>query len=364
LACRNRELMRDDCSRDRGMNRFIRLLAQMGAWIILVSCGQTATSPPSAPLAEIRIGCGVVNPDASPLWVAEESGFFKKNGIAIDDIVPYRGNAPTIQALVSGDIQFAITSPPEVIETSAAGSGLVMIMSLNSTLNYEFVVQPGLTKSQDLKGKKFGVSGRTGSSMFALRYTLRTYFNLNPEKDVSILFIGNDEDRLAALQTRQTDGTMLNPDVAIKARRIGLVSLVSLWDKGMPYQGQGLVISRDYAGKNRGVVRAFVRSVTEAIAFCKDPKNKEAVKKAMRKYLKTSDADYIDAGYNRMANRILQPVPSVTEEGMKTIIAESKLAKKKGLKVSDVVDNSYVRELEESGFIEGLYKKGKVIGEK
>lgn len=88
----------------------------MGAWTILMSCGQTATPPPAAPLAEIRIGCGVVNPDASPIWVAEESGFFKKNGIAIEDIVPYRGNAPTIQALVSGDIQFAITGPPAVIE--------------------------------------------------------------------------------------------------------------------------------------------------------------------------------------------------------------------------------------------------------
>ena len=98
------------------MNRFILILVQMGAWTILMSCGQTATPPLVTPLAKIRIGCGVVNPDASPVWVAEESGFFKKNGITIEDIVPYRGNTPTIQALVSGDIQFAITSPPAVIE--------------------------------------------------------------------------------------------------------------------------------------------------------------------------------------------------------------------------------------------------------
>lgn len=154
--------------------------------------------------------------------------------------------------------------------------------------------------------------------------------------------------------------SLLRPGESVSS----LWSAYGTWDKDIPYQGLGLVISQHYAGKNREVVRAFVRSVTEAIAFYKDPKNKEAVKKAMVKYLKTSDADYIDAGYNRMANRILQSVPSVTEEGVKTIIAESKLAMKKGLKVSDVVDNSYVRELEESGFIKGLYEKGKVKGEK
>jgi len=324
--------------------------------IILGSCSPTPAPPPNVkPIAQVQIGYAVVSPDASPAWVAQEAGFFEKNGLMVKAMVSYRGGAPTIKALVSGDIQFAIAGAAGMVDEGTSGADLMMIMGLNNTLNFDLVVQPDITKGQDLKGKKLGVSAPTGSSITALRYALRKLFKLNPDKDVTILFIGNDEDRLAALQTRQVDGAMLNPDVAIKAKRIGFVVLSSLWDKSVPYQHIGVVINRAYANKNPEAVRTFVKSVIEAIAFYKDPKNKDIVKKALVKYLKTDDAGYLETGYNHMAQKILQPAPYVTEEGMRTVISESKQAKKKGLKVSDVVNNSYVKELDDSGFIKGLY---------
>jgi NitT/TauT family transport system substrate-binding protein len=325
--------------------------------IILEGCSPTpAPKPTAVPIAQIRIGCAVVSPDASPIWVAQEAGFFKKNGLEIEEMVSYRGSAPTIQALVSGDIHFAIGGAAGMVEANTAGTDLMMIIGLDNTLNYDLVVQPGITKGQDLKGKKLGVAGQSGSSVTALRYALRELFKLNPDKDVTILFIGNDEDRLAALQAKQVDGAILNPDIAIKAKRIGFVVLSSLWNKNVPYQHTGVAISRAYANKNPEAVRAFVKSVIEAIAFYKDPKNKDIVKKALVKYLKTDDAEYLETGYNHMAKKILQPAPYVTEEGMKTIIAESKQAKAKGLKVSDVTNNAYVKELDDSGFIKKLYQ--------
>lgn len=231
----------------------------------------SAQTPTAAPIAQIRIGCSTIDAEPSPVWVAQEAGFFKNNGLKVEEIVFYRGGAANAQALVSGDIQFAVVSPPAVVDATAGGADVTMIMGLVNTLNFDFIVQPGITKGQGLKGKKLGVSGQTGTSVTATRYALRELFKLNPEKDVRIISIGNENDRIAALQTRQIDGTVLTPDITIKAKKIGLIVLTSLWDKGIPYQNTGVAISRSFASKSPEAVRSFVKSVIEAIAFYKNP---------------------------------------------------------------------------------------------
>lgn len=341
----------------------IRPSSSAGVCVALgVASGLVACSPspsPTGPAPQIKVVYSAVNQAPSPVWVAQEIGLFKKNGVEVIYLALLSGGTRTVRALVDGEAQVGVVAASAVVEAKATRADLVMIIGLENTLNYDLVVRPGITKGRDLRGKRLGVSGSSGSSVTATRYMLREFLKLDPEKDVTLLAIGNEESRLAALQARQIDGTVLTDDIAARSKKAGLVSLIHLADKGIPYQSTGVAISRGFADGNPQAVRAFVKSVIQAIAYHKDEKNRDAVIAILGKYLQTGDASYLEHAYTTMARTILSPVPSVSEAGVRFVIAESKLANDTGLTVSDVVNNAFVKEWVDNGFIAGLYGSGK-----
>ena len=95
-------------------------------------------------------------------------------------------------------------------------------------------------------------------------------------------------------------------------------------------------------------------ALIEATHFLKT--RKEDTKKFIAKYTRQSNPQYLEDSY--IANvKLHDRVPLVTREGAEVQIKEA-LARKPGatLKVEDMVDDSIVRELEKSGFIDKVYK--------
>ncbi len=317
----------------------------------------TATTAPTPLTAiKIKVAYSAANPDPAVIWIAQDTGIFKKNGLDAE-IIFTSGGGRTAQALLSGDVQVAVLAPASVVEAVAAGADLVMIAGLVNTINYDFVVLPAITKADDLKGKKGAVSGPTGSSATATRYALREILKLDPDKDVTLLTIGSEPDRVAALATKQIDFSVLNPDITPDAVKAGAAVLLKLWDRNIDYQHTGVATSRKLIKDNPAIAKRFIQSVVEATAYAKDPKNKAAVMKIIGAYLKTDKADFLENAYERMTKTVMQAAPYVTLKGMEIVLTESKQAQEKGLKVSDVVDNGYIKELDDSGFIKGLYSK-------
>lgn len=350
-------------------------LLALGA-LVLISCGPTPTAAPTAapiaaptatrvpptatavPVVKLKAAYSAANPDWVALWVAQEAGYFKKNGLDVE-ITFISGGGNVAKALLSGDVPIAALAPSSVVEATAAGADLVVIAGLVNRMNYDLVVQPGITKGEDFKGKKGAVSSATGSAATSLRYALREIYKVDPdnkENGIALLTIGSEPDRVTALATKQIDFTVSNPDITPEYVKNGAVVLARLWEKDIAYQHSSVATSRKFIKEKPDVVKAFVKSLVEAIAFVKDAKNKEAVIKAMAKYLKTEDQAYLNSAYDRMTKVVMQAAPYVTVEGMKTIVGECKQCVEKGLKVDDVVDNSFVKELDDSGYIKGLYK--------
>ena len=83
---------------------------------------------------------------------------------------------------------------------------------------------------------------------------------------------------------------------------------------------------------------------------------KEESKKIIAKYNRQNNPAYLEEAYTAVA-KLYDRVPLVTREGMEIQIKEA-LARKPGatLRVEDLVDDSIVRELEKSGFIDKIYK--------
>lgn len=289
------------------------------------------------------------------MWVAKDAGFFDQNGLDTT-VVFIDGGTKTAQALVAGDVKFAATAPSGAVAADSGGADLVLVGGFINVPNYDFLVQPSIKTAADLKGKKVAVSGLSGSSYTAARVALRDVLKLDPDKDVVYITIGTETEREAALVSKQIDATVINPDITVKAKKDGLAVLVSLWDTNIVYQHTGIVASKAYVAANKDTTDRFFKSIVQAIGYIRDPKNKEDVIKSMSRYLKVDDRDVLESGYNRMSQKLLQCAPYGTVEGMKTIVAENKAAVDKGMTAESIVDNSFIKAIDDSGFVKANCK--------
>ena len=364
------------------MNRKLFVSIAVVALVMLAACApapaQTTapappTSPPAAPTSaptkalvaptpaptaapiNLKVAYSTINPDPLPLWVAQDQGFFKQNGLNVE-LVFVDGGTKTAQAMVAKDVQFGVMAPSSAVNATAGGADLVTVAGLVDVINYDFVTQPGIKSAADLKGQKVAWSGPSGSSATALRIALKVLFSLT-DKDVVPITIGTETEREAAMVTKQIDATVMNPDLAVKAKKDGLDVYAELWKRtDIPYQHTGIVASKAYLKDNADATTRFFKSIIQAIGYIRDPANKAQVTAILGKYLKITDQDTLDSGYNRMAGTLLQCAPYVTLDGMKTIIGESKTATDKGLTAEQMTDNSFVKTLDDSGFVKANCK--------
>jgi ABC-type nitrate/sulfonate/bicarbonate transport system substrate-binding protein len=112
--------------------------------------------------------------------------------------------------------------------------------------------------------------------------------------------------------------------------------------------------TKSYLKSNRETMRRLTMALIEATHFLKT--RKEDTKKFIARYTRQDNPQYLEASY--LANvKLHDRVPLVTREGTEVQIKEA-LARKSGatLRFEDMVDDSIVRELEKSGFIDKVYK--------
>lgn len=326
------------------------------------------SAPTSVPTAapttfakvKMNIAYSTLNPDPLPLWVAKDAGFFDQNGL--DATLTFiNGGTQTAQAAIAGDVQFAVTAPSGAVNADAGGADLVLVTGLVDVINYDFIARPGIKTADDLKGKKVAWSGPSGSSATALRISLKTLYNFTPDPpnaDVVAVTIGTEPEREAALVVKTIDATVINPDLAeTQGMKDGLVILAQMWKKtDIPYQHTGIVASKKYLSGSADVATRFFKSLVQAIGYVRDPANKTNVINSLAKYLKTDDQAYLASGYTRMSQTLLNCAPYGTLDGMKTVIGESPTAVAKGITPEQMTDNSFIKALDDSGFIKANCK--------
>jgi hypothetical protein len=103
-------------------------------------------------------------------------------------------------------------------------------------------------------------------------------------------------------------------------------------------------------------VRKFIRALLEGIHLYKT--NKDFSKKVIAKYVKTNDNDALEDSYQYFSRLVPQkPYPSI--DAVREALAElgEKDPKARAAKPEEFVDLSLVKEFDDNGFIDGLYKK-------
>jgi NitT/TauT family transport system substrate-binding protein len=303
-----------------------------------------------------RIKIAYSSADASnTVWfTALDAGLYKKYGLD-PELIFIQSSTMSVSTVVSGDVQVANVSGGAVASAVVGGANLVMTACYVNTLPYELVVQESVKSAEDLRGKSVGIS-RLGSSSDVAARVLIKGLGLEPVKDVAILQVGGPGERAAAFRGGRIVGFPSPPGTIHLAKGMPHKVIISTADfqKRFEFPYICSVTTKNFLATRHDTMRRLTMALIESTHFLKT--HKEETKKYIAKYTRQNDPRYLEDSYNANV-KLHDRVPLVTREGMKVQLDEA-LSRKPGLniKVDDIVDDTIVRELEKSGFIDKVYR--------
>jgi NitT/TauT family transport system substrate-binding protein len=306
--------------------------------------------------AQERVKIAYSSADASnAVWfIALDGGMYRKYGLDVE-LIFIQSSTMSVSTLVSGDIQVANSSGGAVASAVVGGANLVMSACYINTLPYELIVQESVKSAEDLKGKSVGIS-RVGSASDVAARALIKGLGLEPVKDVPIIQVGGPSERAAAFKSARIVGFPSPPGTIHLAKGMPHRIMISTADfqKRFDFPYICSTTTKAYLASNRETMRKLTMALIEATHFLKT--RKQETMKFIAKYTRQNNPQFLESSW--AANvKLHDRVPLVTREGTEVQIKEA-LARKPNatLRVDDMVDDSIVRELEKSGFIDKIYK--------
>src|SRR5581483_1628178 len=302
----------------------------------------------------VRVGWAAMTASHTPLWVAQEKGLFAKQGLAIESIF-FGAGPPAMQALVAGDLDIVVTSAPNVVNPRLGGADVVMVLSIIPTFIDHIISAPSITQPEQLRGK-IGSVNRFGSiSDMGMRLSLKN-LGIDPEKDVRIVPAGGNPERLAAISKNISQFTIMNEPFIKEAERLGFRDLVNMAALKIPLHGNGVVTREAIIKTKRPTVAKFNRAIAEAIHVIKA--DKESAKAIIGKYTRLTDPEGLERTY-RNYTAVLLDVRYADPAGIKTLLDDlaPKNPKAAAADPKAFVDNSFVQEMEASGYLKQLGRK-------
>jgi ABC-type nitrate/sulfonate/bicarbonate transport system substrate-binding protein len=178
---------------------------------------------------------------------------------------------------------------------------------------------------------------------------------LVPEKDVAIIQIGSSPVRMAALANGVADGTALTFEEMMVAKKMGFNVLLNLMDFGVEALNSDVVTTRRFMRESRETVQRFIKGMTKGVSFF--VANKKFSMDVIARYTKSTDAEKIEYGYDFVAKTFLKK-PYTPIKGIQLALEEigERNPAAKTANPEQFIDMSIVKELDQGGYIDALYK--------
>lgn len=298
------------------------------------------------PLKRMRVAIPSIVIDFAPLWIARDKGLFKEEGIEVE-ITYIQGNIRGVQSLLAGEIQAGIAGSAGPIGARAAGEDAVIVAVPMNRLDYTFVTRQPVKSAGDLVGKKIGIGAVGGSDEVATRIALRQ-LGVDP-KQVTMLVTGGSAERLAALRVGSVDAATVGGATFIGGGA-GLYKVLDLIDLGVEFPFTAIFTTRRYAQANRGAVLALIRGYMRGVRFFQQ--NKEESIAITARNLRNPNQELLERQWLYVKDHVYEKVPLPTEKGFKLVfdMLAPRNPKVASLRMDDVFDGSFIKELSDKGF--------------
>ncbi|HEY1232291.1 MAG TPA: ABC transporter substrate-binding protein [Candidatus Binatia bacterium] len=307
-------------------------------------------------LISLDAGFATIGQGAGPMMVTWKAGLFHKHGLAIERPRIMGGAKGVVRGLMSGEIQFGNLAAPAALRANLQGEADLVF--LTGGINQQFILgRPGIETRQELAGKTIGFVGDGGLNDALVKFIIEklTAAGIADVRETPVPAGGDKE--IAALRRGECDAIVSTPPECISARREGCNYLIDFAEYGLNYALGGIAARRSYVEEQVEITRKFITAYVEG----------------MHRY--RSDRDFtigVQAEYSGIADRtIAEETYDLTRPGMPAVpypvvsslqvllnFMAREVPEAQNADARTFVDERFIRELEETGFIAALGQLG------
>jgi NitT/TauT family transport system substrate-binding protein len=302
----------------------------------------------------VRIGYSSISGAYTPIWVAHEAGYFAKEGL-LDDIILIPSGTQLAQVTVAGEIDIGSLNGSSAIAAALQGADLKIIGNSGNKMVFSLYVRPEIKSVEQLKGKKIGITRFGSAPDISVRYALRKY-NINPDKDLTLIQLGFMATVAAGLQGGSIEGGVVSPPTQFAVDKAGFKELISITDMDFAFPNPALVAVGSIIKNRPEVINRFMRAYVRGMHRARtDP---AFTYKAMAQYTKIQDTAVLQRAYEFYMSKVLEKAPYINMAGVLNALDD--LAKTvpaaKNAKPEQFVDMRFLDALEKSGLLKELYQ--------
>jgi len=323
--------------------------------IVLLSFWHDTQTVHAQSRSRVVIGYPTINPRVTPLWIAQEKGYFQRYGVETT-LVFVRNTPLLIAGMKSGSIPVAYGGGSGILNASVGESDLKILATFTGKMTNNLVSRPAIKTAKELRGKVLGVQSIGGTNWMAALLWLEQ-LGLDLRRDnITIQPIGDQIVRSQALESGKIDAAAIDTVFAKKLEQRGFTVLGDAHKTTIPFVGVDIVSTRAYIAEQPGTVENLLKALLESLAYVLSPKNQSSVLELIMKRLRISDTGPVEEGYqDLLTNMTRKPYPAI--DGLRNVQRLTKIQNPRiaEVNVEDLVDNRFIRKLDESGFIDRLY---------
>ena len=309
------------------------------------------------PSDAFRVSYGGYNETATPMWLGIDKGIFKRYGIDAS-MIQVRSGALSVAALVAKEVDAVWPAQSTILSTVFGGVKLGCIASPINKIPRLLVVRKDIATIEDLRGKVVGVQS-IGGGFWLQTMIIFDSLGIDPDKyGLKFRVIGDGPVIAQALTTGNIDVAAMTYSLSESALKAGFRSMVDAAELKAPYQGPSVCALKEVLASRQDFFLRLTKGLAESTAFILDGGNKPEVVKTLMKHLRLAKAEEGESSYKvlrLMTTLDLAPNPAAFKI-VQRIVAKvnPKIAQ---VDIDQIIDGSYVRTLESTGFLPELRRK-------
>ncbi|MFQ5852752.1 MAG: ABC transporter substrate-binding protein [Candidatus Binatia bacterium] len=286
--------------------------------------------------------------------VTERAGLFAKHGLQVETRL-LNGARGVVQGLMNGEIQFGNLASPALLRAGLLGEADLVF--LTGGINQQFLMgRPGIENRSQLAGGRIGFVGDGGLNDVLVHFIIERLKN-DGVPDIRLLSVpSGGKDNTARLIRGECDAVVITPPEAVEAKRKGCHCLVDFAEYGLNYALGGIAARKPYIREHRAITRLFLKAYVEGMHRYRT--DRAFTVQVQQEYSGLTDISIAEETYDMTQPGMPEsPYPVLHALRIALQVMSKEMPDATTADPCQFVDDRFIRELEESGFITSLYDK-------
>jgi ABC-type nitrate/sulfonate/bicarbonate transport system substrate-binding protein len=303
-------------------------------------------------MIRVNAGFATIGQGAGPMMVTWKAGLFEKYGLEVPRPRLMGGAKGVVRGLCLGEIQFGNMAAPAPLRANVRGEADLVF--LTGGINQQFIIgRPGIASRRELAGKRIGYVGDGGLNDALVKFVMERLAAAGIDDIRKEPIPGSGGKEVEALLSGRCDAIVITPPESIAAVRRGCRYLIDFAEYGLNYALGGIAARRDTVQRNPEITRRFIQAYVEGMHRYRT--DREFTAGVQAEYSGVADRSVAEETYD-ITRPGMPRIPYPNPAALQTLLdfMAKELPEAKGADARRFIDDSFIRELEQSGFIQTL----------